>query len=89
MAITDVSLAYEDPVTTLLESCQDEIGINPAGTHDADRPQVRWILQPRYACKISSCIGAPVAKKSNYFGLKIRHKLTPRVTLDKVTILKT
>ena len=71
MAVARMSAGNPDPVCTLSESCQEKLGIHPAGAGHPDCPDVWGILQSAHTGKICGAVGAPVAEKGNYFGLPI------------------
>ena len=78
MAIADVSPGHQYAVRPLLKGLEDKIGVDPARTHDPNNPHVWGILKTAYSCQISSRIGAPVARKCNYFWTKLlSHELPP------------
>jgi hypothetical protein len=75
MAVTDVSPGQEYAVCTLLKRLEDKIGVDSARTHYANNPHVGRILKTAHPCQISGRIGAPVARKCNYFWIKLlRHE---------------
>jgi hypothetical protein len=75
MAVTDVSPGHEYAVCTLLKCLEDKIGVDPPRTHDPNNPDVGGILKTTHPRQISGRIGAPVARKCNYFRIKLlRHE---------------
>jgi hypothetical protein len=78
MAVADMSPRHQDPVGALLKGLEDEIGIDPSGTHHPDNPHVGRVLKTAHACKIRSRIGAPVAGKGNDLWAKFLRHNTPR-----------
>ena len=65
MAVADVSPGNQYPVGAQLKCLEDEIWIDPAGTHYPDNPHIGRVLKTAHACQIRSRIGAPVAGKGN------------------------
>jgi len=66
MAFTQVSTADEYPVRSAGKTLQNERGVKPAGAHDPDGTQIRWVLIPPHPGRISRSVAAPVAQKAEY-----------------------
>jgi len=73
MAVSGVATAYKNSVGALFECFQNKCWFYPAGTHDPYDPDVRGIMKPGSACKISAGIGTPVAEKSDDSGTEIHN----------------
>ena len=70
MAFAKVSATHKDAVGLVYKTVQEEYGVYAAGAHDPDHPNMRGILKTRNPCRISRCIAAPVAQKTEYFWFK-------------------
>lgn len=71
MAVTGVSATNQDTVNPLLESSENEMGINPSGTGYTNYPQGGRMLEPAYAADVSTGITTPVTGKTEYFRLPV------------------
>jgi hypothetical protein len=56
MAVSRVSPRDPDPVSTLAKSCQEKLGIHPAGARHPDSSDVWRILQAANAGKIRRAV---------------------------------
>ena len=84
MAVTYVSAAYQNAVRPQLKGLEDEIGGNPARTHDAYDPYIGRILDPADACEVRAGICAPVAAKCDDSGLELStHDVFPSTSLKQ------
>jgi hypothetical protein len=84
MTVADVSPSHQHAVGAGFKGLQNKVGIDPARTHHPDNPHIGRILKPAHPRKISSGIGAPVARKRNNFRFKsFGHNKTPVSTDNK------
>jgi len=72
MTVADVSTTDEDAVGAELKGLEDEVGRNPAGTHDPDHPDIGWILDAADARQVGTGVSAPIAAEGNDFGFELR-----------------
>jgi len=70
MAFAKLSAAGEDAGGTLSKTTQNKKRIYPAGTHNSDGPQIRWILVTGNPGSIRSRITTPVTEKTQNLGIK-------------------
>jgi hypothetical protein len=75
MAFAGMSPGYPDTVCALAQSGHKKFRVHPAGTGDANDPNVGWIFHPTHTCQVGSPIAAPVAQEGNDFGFPIGHFL--------------
>jgi hypothetical protein len=73
MAVAWVSPGNPDPVRTMPEGGEDELGAHPSRAGHPDDPDVRWILEAAHACQVCRAVAAPVAEESRYFRLPVVH----------------
>ena len=76
MTFTEVSTSNENTVCSHLKGFQNVFKGNGRRAHDSNSPHIGWVLETTHASQISTCIGAPVTKKGQNLGFKIRHALS-------------
>ncbi len=85
MTFTELSAAGKDTIGTLNKTLEDKGRIDPAGTHNPDSSQVWGILEPGNSGRISGCITAPVAEKTQDTGVKLfTHSYTSAVSFSGI-----
>jgi hypothetical protein len=70
MTFSQVSAHQDDTVSPPGKGFGHQVRVDHARTHDPHRAHVGRILQPADTGQVAAGIGAPVAQKSDYFGLK-------------------
>jgi hypothetical protein len=75
MTITRMTAANQHTIRTKLKCPEYEGGIDTAGTHHPDNPDILRVLQPGCSGKVRSCVGAPITGNAQYLRFK-RHKLS-------------
>jgi hypothetical protein len=73
MTVAEMSASHQHPITPAFEGLNDKNRVYAARAHDPDGSHVRWVLNPRHPCQISSGISAPVTEKCNDFRFDLFH----------------
>ena len=71
MAVSRVSPRDPDSISTLAKSCQEKLGVHPAGAGHPDCPDVRGILQSAHPGKICGAVRTPIAEEGDYLWLPV------------------
>jgi len=66
MTLAEVSASRENAICTAGKALQNKTGVKPAGAHDPDGTQIRWVLIPPHPGRIGRGVAAPVAEKAEY-----------------------
>ena len=87
-AIARVAARDEDSVQAPLQALDYEVGAHPRGTGDAHDPDVGRVLEPAYSSQVCSCVAAPVAEESDYFGFPTLVRFHPFLSARALTCKK-
>jgi hypothetical protein len=71
MAVSRVSPRDPDSISTLAKSCQEKLGVHPAGARHPDGSYVWGILQSAHPGKICGTVRAPIAEEGDYLWLPL------------------
>ena len=71
MTITDVSTAYKNTVSALLERLEYLVRSHGCRTQGPDGSKVRRILESAYTSQIGASVSAPITKETDNFGFKL------------------
>jgi hypothetical protein len=64
VAFTQMAGTDKDPIGSLGESPEYMAQVDPAGTHDANKPHFGGILQSGNSSQVRSAVGSPMADKT-------------------------
>jgi len=71
IAVSQVSTAHKDAVSSLLQAKQHMVEGYAAAAHDPNNPYITRVLKPTDPGQVSSCVSSPSTQETDYFGLKI------------------
>jgi hypothetical protein len=67
MTVADVSARDQHAIRAVEKALEDEVRINPPGTHHPDYPEVGRILESADPSQVRCRVRTPVAGKGDYF----------------------
>ena len=74
IAFIQSAATNKDPIHSIGKGPENELQVDPAGTHDANQPDFSRILQSGNSSHVSSTVRSPMADKTKYFGFKHRSR---------------
>jgi hypothetical protein len=80
MAVARVAAGHHDAISPIFEGFENKQWIDAAGAGDPYEAHIRPVLGPGHARQIRPGVRAPVADKSDDFGLKVTHNHVDRIS---------